>query len=414
MSGLQKHNQAHHAAPARWLSIVGIGEDGLDGLSAAAKRLINDAELVIGGRRQLDLAETLVRNEMVWPSPLLSAVPEILAKRGRPICVLASGDPFSYGIGATLAAHIPAEEMLCLPAPSAFSLAANHVAWPLQTTVCVSLHGRPLEHIIPHLQPGARILALSWDARTPMAVSKLLCERGMPGSQITVMERLGGPNERVRTASAEQACFEGCNALNILAIEIKAGLNAVIIPRAQGLSDDMFEHEGQITKREVRAITLSSLAPRTGELLWDIGAGSGSISVEWMLSDTQNRAIAIELRDDRAALCARNAAALGVPSLRVVKGSAPVALDGLETPDAIFIGGGASDAVLAAAIKALRVGGRLVANAVTLETESRLVAQHAQRGGSLTQIAISRAEPLGSSSAWRPAMTVTQWVWTKT
>ena len=398
MSGLQKHNQAHHAAPTRWLSIVGIGEDGLDGLSAAAKRLINDAELVIGGRRQLDLAAALVQNEMVWPSPLLSAVPEILAKRGRPICVLASGDPFSYGIGATLAAHIPAEEMLCLPAPSAFSLAANHIAWPLQTTVCVSLHGRPLEHIIPHLQPGARILALSWDARTPLAVSKLLCDRGMPGSQITVMERLGGPNERVRTASAEQPCFEGCNALNILAIEIKAGLNAVIIPRAQGLSDDMFEHEGQITKREVRAITLSSLAPRTGELLWDIGAGSGSISV---LPTKRTRT-------------SRSAAALGVPNLRVVNGSAPVALDGLETPDAIFIGGGATDAVLAAAIKALRVGGRLVANAVTLETESRLVAQHAQRGGSLTQIAIKRAEALGSSSAWRPAMTVTQWVWTKT
>lgn len=414
MSGLQEHQHVHHAAPGRWLSIVGIGEDGIEGLSAVAKRLVNDAELVIGGRRQLDLAATLVRKERVWPSPLLSAVPEILALRGHPICVLASGDPFSYGIGATLAAHIPPKEMLCVPAPSAFSLAANHMAWPLQTATCISLHGRPLEHIIPHLQPGARILALSWDARTPTAVCELLQNRGMGGSQITVLERLGGPNERIRTGSAAQPNFEGCNALNILAIKVSTSPNAVIIPRTQGLSDDMFEHEGQITKREVRAITLSSLAPRTGELLWDIGAGCGSISVEWMLSDTQNKAIAIEARQDRAALCARNAAALGVPNLRIVQGAAPHALDGLETPDAIFIGGGASDTVLDAATAALRTGGRLVANAVTLQTESRLIAHHAKLGGHLTQIAISRAEALGASTAWRPAMTVTQWVWTKT
>lgn len=415
MSGLslQGLGATHHAAPHRWLSIVGIGEDGLDGVSATGRRLIADADLVIGGKRQLAMAAELIKTPMIWPSPLLNAVPHILAQRGRAVCILATGDPFSYGIGATLSAHIAADEIVCLPAPSAFSLAAARLAWPLQTTTCLSVHGRPLELLIPHLQPGARLLALSWDARTPADVAELLIARGMSASRMTVLERMGGPHERIRTSDAVSAAFTDVDALNTLAIEVAAVPGARIVALSQGLADDLFEHTGQITKREVRAVTLSSLAPLRGELLWDIGAGSGSVGIEWMLAHPENRAIAIEPRADRIALCARNAAALGVPDLRIVAGRAPEALADLPQPHAIFIGGGGDDDVLDAAIAALPVNGRLVANAVTLETEARLVAHHASLGGTLTRIEISRAEAVGGFTGWRAAMPVTQWLWVK-
>lgn len=402
------------SAPAgRWLSIVGIGEDGLEGVSAAGRRLIADAEIVIGGARQLALAGDLIKTAMVWPSPLLNAVPQILGQRGKPVCILATGDPFSYGIGATLSAHVAADEIICLPAPSAFSLAASRLAWPLQSTTCLSVHGRPLELVIPHLQPGARLLVLSWDARTPAAMAQLLMSRGLGASRITVLERMGGPHERVRASDAASAGFADVDALNTLAIEVAAKPGARIVPLSQGLADDLFEHTGQITKREIRAVTLSSLAPLRGQLLWDIGAGSGSIGIEWMLAHPENRAIAIEPRADRIALCARNSAALGVPDLRVVAGRAPEALSDLPQPQAIFIGGGGDDAVLDAAIAALPPQGRIVANAVTLETEARLIARQANHGGTLTRIEISRAEAVGGLTGWRAAMPITQWVWVK-
>lgn len=414
MSSLQQvETETHHAAPRRWLSIVGIGEDGLEGVSAAGRRLIADAEIVIGGARQLALAGDLIKTAMVWPSPLLNAVPQILGQRGKPVCILATGDPFSYGIGATLSAHVAADEIICLPAPSAFSLAASRLAWPLQSTTCLSVHGRPLELVIPHLQPGARLLVLSWDARTPAAMAQLLMSRGLGASRITVLERMGGPHERVRASDAASAGFADVDALNTLAIEVAAKPGARIVPLSQGLADDLFEHTGQITKREIRAITLSSLAPLRGQLLWDIGAGSGSIGIEWMLAHPENRAIAIEPRADRIALCARNSAALGVPDLRVVAGRAPEALSDLPQPQAIFIGGGGGDAVLDAAIAALPPQGRIVANAVTLETEARLIARQANHGGTLTRIEISRAEAVGGLTGWRAAMPITQWVWVK-
>lgn len=413
MTGLQVERAAHDGAPKRWLSIVGIGEDGLDGVSSTGKQLIASAEIVIGGARQLALAGDLVKTAMVWPSPLLNAVPQILAQRGRPVCILATGDPFSYGIGATLSGHIPADEMICLPAPSAFSLAASRLGWPLQTTACLSVHGRPLELLIPHLQPGARVIALSWDARTPAAAADLLVARGFGPSRVTVLERMGGEGERVRTAEASSAAFGSVDALNTIALEVVAGPRARIVPLSQGLADDLFEHNGQITKREIRAVTLSALAPRRGELLWDVGAGSGSIGIEWMLAHPENRAIAIEPKPERVGLCARNAAALGVPDLRVVAGRAPEALSELPQPHAIFIGGGGDDAVLDAAIAALPSGGRLVANAVTLETEARIAARYGQLGGSLARIEVSKAEAVGGFTSWRAAKPITQWLWVK-
>ena len=403
------------AAPRRWLSIVGIGEDGVDGLTPTARALVSGAEIVFGGKRHLALASPLIRGAArPWPSPFDRAVEEVLAHRGRQICVLASGDPFVYGVGSVLARHVAPAETVVVPAPSAFSLAAARLNWALPDLSLISLHARALDLVRPHLQPGARVLALTSDGAAPAALARLLADSGFAATRLTVLEALGGLRERVRTATAGAFDLGTVDDLNIVALEVVAAPGARVIPRAAGLDDALFEHDGQLTKREVRAVTLSSLAPRRGELLWDIGAGAGSVAIEWMLTDPAMRAIAIEARNDRADRIRRNAAALGVPGLEVIEGAAPAALEGLPQPAAIFVGGGAGDpGVLDAAATALRSGGRLVVNAVTLETESALMARHAALGGTLTRIAIARAEAIGGKTAWRPALPVTQWVWIK-
>jgi precorrin-6B C5,15-methyltransferase / cobalt-precorrin-6B C5,C15-methyltransferase len=403
------------ASTKRWLSIVGIGEDGVEGLSPVACGLVAGADIVFGGARHLKLANALIRGQAkAWPSPFSRAVDEVLAMRGRQVCVLASGDPFFYGVGSVLANHVKPEETMVVPAPSAFSLAAARLGWALPDIALVSLHGRELDRIRPHLHPGARVLALTSDSEGPAALARLLAESGFGASHVTVLEALGGANERVRTTPAAAFGLAEVAELNTVAIEVDAAPGARVIAYSAGLDDALYEHDGQITKREIRAITLSSLAPLRGQLLWDIGAGSGSVAIEWMLAHPSMRATAIEARGDRAARISRNAAVFGVPGLDVVEGLAPDALQGRVTPDAIFVGGGASVAgVLEAAIAALRPGGRLVVNAVTLETEAELVARHTARGGALTRIAISRAEAIGGKTGWRTAMPVTQWVWVK-
>jgi precorrin-6Y C5,15-methyltransferase (decarboxylating) len=399
----------------KWLTIVGIGEDGLAGLGDEAKRLIAEAEIVFGGKRHLALVTSLAKGEQrPWPVPFDAGMADVLALAGRRVCVLASGDPFFHGVGATLARKVEPQKMHVIPAPSAISLAAARLGWALQDIEMVSLHGRPLDLIRPLLQPNARILALTSDADAPAAIARLLTELDFGASRLTVLEALGGPNEKQRSARADAFDLGDINPLNVLALELESTPEARILPLTIGRADHLFEHDGQITKHDIRAITLAALAPRRGELLWDIGAGSGSIGIEWMLAHLSMRAIAIEADPARAARIERNAAHCGVPGLVVVQGPAPKALAGLATPDAIFIGGGGSvSGVLNAAIKALRSGGRLVANAVTLEMETLLLAQHTKRGGDLTRIAISRASPVGSMQAWRPAMPVTQWSWVK-
>ncbi len=405
--------EAASCTAGRWLSIVGIGEDGIDGLSPVARRLIEAAELVVGGRRHFALADGAIQGRRLpWPSPIGDAVPEIVRYRGRPVVVLASGDPFHYGVGDLLLRTIPADETLCLPQPSAFSLAAARMGWSLQDVALVSLHGRALEGIVRHLQPGARILALSWDGATPAKLAALLVERGLGGSSLIVLEAMGGPRERSRTATAAAFDLADIDPLNVIALQVIAGDGATVLPLAPGLDDSLFEHDGQLTKRDMRAVTVSALAPRAGQLLWDVGLGAGSIAIEWLLRHPSLRAVGIEADAARATSAARNAAALGTPDLRIVQQRAPQGLAGLPVPDAVFIGGGlASDGLFETVWSALKPGGQLVANAVSLQSEARLIALFQQHGGDLVRLAVSRAGRAGGGGVfvWRPAAPIVQW-----
>ncbi|WP_400766305.1 precorrin-6y C5,15-methyltransferase (decarboxylating) subunit CbiE [Methylosinus sporium] len=394
---------------ARWLSLIGIGEDGLAALTPAARALIADASLIIGGARHLELIGPQKAETLLWPSPLSAAMETILAHRGAPTVVLASGDPFFFGVGDMIARNVAAEEILCLPAPSSFSLAAARLKWSQQDCALLSLHGRAFERVTPHLQPSRRLLILSWDETTPARLAAHLTALGMGESRIHVLEHMGGAKERIRSARAEAFSLTDIAPLNTIGVEAIAGPGARILPLTPGLPDDWFEHDGQITKRDIRAVTLAALAPRRGECLWDIGAGSGSIAIEWMLADPANRAIAIEQNATRAARIARNAASLGVPDLAIVEGAAPEALAGLATPDAIFIGGGGEAKIIEAAWDALPLRGRIVANAVTIETQALLIDAFARMGGELVSIAIAKARPIGSYHALEPALPALQW-----
>lgn len=398
-----------------WLAIVGIGEDGVEGLTGPARALIESAALVVGGARHLALADAFIRGDrLAWPSPISDAFPALLARRGQSVTVLASGDPYCFGIGTTLSRLVPVAETICVPAPSAFSLACARLGWALQDVTTISFCGRPLEAILPVLQPGARLLALSADATTPASLATTLCRHGFGRSVLYVLEALGGPRERVRDFTAEGAMPGDIGALNMVALEVVAGEGARVLPLACGLADEFFEQDGQITKREIRAATLSALAPRAGEVLWDIGAGSGSVAIEWALRHRANRAFAVEKRPDRAARAGRNALSLGAVGVEICVGSAPDALAGLPPPDAVFVGGGAQEhGVLEAAWAALRPGGRIVANAVALDTQALLFDAQARWGGTLTRLAVERLDTVGRMRAFRPSMAVVQWAATK-
>jgi precorrin-6Y C5,15-methyltransferase (decarboxylating) len=389
-----------------WLTLIGLGEDGA--LSPAASGRLRQAALVVGGQRHLGLIGETNAERLAWPSPLHEAFPAILARRGEPVCVLASGDPFFFGVGSLLTELVEADEFESFPQPSAFSLAASRLGWALQDCALISLHGRALERIIPHLQPRARVLALSWDGETPQRLASLLCARGLGDSRITVLERMGGAHERRRSSTAREFDARDVDALNTIALEVAAAVGERIPPRAPGLPDEWFENDGQLTRREMRALTFSALAPRPRELLWDVGAGSGSISIEWLLADPSLQAVAIERDSVRAARIRRNAAALGAPQLTLVEGAAPAALEGLPAPDAIFIGGGIASAV-EPCWAALKKGGRLVVNAVTVESQAALSELSRRFGGELLQAQFARAEPVGRFRGLRPAMPVIQW-----
>ena len=390
-----------------WLTVVGIGEEGFKGLGKTARHALLSASRIIGGQRQLDLLPACIRGErQLWPSPFSLA--PVLASRGEPVCVLASGDPMFFGVGASLARQIPADEMLILPAPSSCSLAAARMGWALQDTLTLSVVARPVAALNAHWASGVRLLVLSNDGQSPAAIAGQLRERGFGPSRLSVLEHLGGAAERRIDGVADDWNDPLIADLNLIAIDCIAAPDTARLSRLAGLPDSAFQHDGQLTKRDVRAITLARLAPTPGELLWDVGAGSGSIGIEWMRTHPSCRALAIEADEGRQRLIEHNRDALGVPGLQLIRGKAPQALAGLERPDAIFIGGGVTrEGVLEACWTALKPGGRLIANAVTLQSEMTLMGWRELHGGELTRIHIAQAQPLGDFDTWRQALPIT-------
>jgi len=431
-----------------WLTIVGMGEDGYAGLGRASRRALlhahKHAHPIVGSARHIALLpRQLAACATPWPRPF--SVDGVLAKRGEPVCVIASGDPMLYGVGATLTRDLDPSEFTVFPGVSSLSLAAGRLGWALQDVDVVSLVGRPLASLSRALHDGGRILVLSGDGRSPAAVAALLCEAGMCASRMCVLANLGGPQEhRIETSAAQwgmQANASNVAPLNVIAIICRTSTDAdgEVTPRSgevdrngdqdergeatpfvsrtprqsgvqlsAGIVDEAYEHDGQLTKRDIRAIVLARLAPCPGEVLWDVGAGSGSIGIEWMRAHPRCHAIAVEANALRQQFILRNRERFGVPSLVLVSGAAPQALAGLPQPDAIFIGGGVTvPGVLEACWAALPVGGRLVANAVTLQSEMCLIDWRGRHGGALSRFSVAHAAPLARFDTWRQALPVT-------
>ncbi len=391
-----------------WLHIVGIGEDGLDGLTPATRAVVEAAEVIVGGTRHHVLSANKSAEMLAWPSPFAALIDQIKDLRGKRVVVLATGDPLWFSVGARIGRNIPANEITYHPQVSAFQLAAARMGWSMADLETLTVHGRPVEQMIAFIQPDARLLILTTGAETPAQIAEFLDQRGYGRSKMTVLAAMGGVDEQRFDSFAKDWSHE-VPAFNTLAVECVAAPDAALIPRVPGLGDEVFIHDGTMTKREVRAATLAKLMPMRGALLWDVGTGCGSVAVEWMRAARYASAIGIEPRADRRTMAADNAQALGVPALQLVDGHVPAALNGLAPPDAIFIGGGLSRETFQACWSALRPLGRLVANAVTLESSGLLVELYKEFGGDLVQIAVNRAEPLGGLTSWKPLRPVTQW-----
>ncbi len=390
-----------------WLTIIGLGEDGPDGLPPASRAALEAAEVVIGPPRHLALTPGLAAERIDWPVPFADGLPLIEARRGRRVVALASGDPFWFGAGSMIARHFAPSDWRALPGPSTFSLAAARLGWPLERTICLGLHAAPFSRLRPHLSPGMRAIVTLRDGAAVKDLAAYLQRFGFGPSKIYVMEALGGLRERVTRVTAD-ALSDGIFA-HPVSVAVEVAGDGIPLTTASGQADAVFETDGVMTKRAIRAVTLSTLAPRPGERLWDIGAGSGSVALEWLMSHPMTEAVAIEARADRARLIRANAEALGVERLRIVEGAAPAALADLPPPDAVFVGGGLSEELMDTLRGVLGPGTRFVANAVTLETGALLTRWHAAFGGALTRIALSEAVPLGRGHGWSGAYPVVQW-----
>jgi precorrin-6Y C5,15-methyltransferase (decarboxylating) len=449
-----------------WLHIIGVGEMGVAALSASNRLIVTYAETVLGPARYLAELEESLRvsdspsefspSDMVnrrgleavakalleveqetadededaeegedefprrgdedmpglieWEGSLDRMIGQVLRLRDSPTVILATGDPMWFGIGATLAKHLGPEEFEIHPHPSAFQLAAAALRWPLQHIDCISLHGRPIETIHPLVVPGNRILALTSDANTAHDVAELLVARGFSNSMMTVLESLGGPAERITSSPAVDLDVATIGDFYVLGIDCVASADAILLTRTPGLPDSAFQHDGQLTKREIRAATVAKLMPSAGQVLWDVGAGCGSVAIEWMRAARDAEAVAFERDEERLKLIALNASALGVPGLRIEEGDAPASLQAVPAPDAVFIGGSvANDEIFTACWQALKPGGRLVANAVTVDGELALFARQKRYGGDLVRLDTATLDTVGEQKVMRPRMAVLQW-----
>ncbi len=391
-----------------WLHVVGIGEDGIEGLAPATRAVVEAAQVIIGGDRHHDLSKTVTARRLAWPSPFDALIDTLLSLKGQRVVVLATGDPLWFSVGARIGRSIDPREITYHPQLSAFQLASARMGWSMADVETLTVHGRPVEQMIAFIQPFQRLVILTTGAETPAQIARFLTERGFGQSRMTVFSSMGGAQE-ARFDGLAESWSHSVPAFNTLAVECVAAPDAALLPRVPGLADALFQHDGTMTKQEVRAATVAKLMPMRGALLWDIGTGCGSVAIEWMRAARYARAIGIEPRADRRAMAASNALALGTPKLELIEGAAPAALEGLEPPDAIFLGGGLSPEAFTAAWAALRPLGRLVANAVTLESEAALIGLQREYGGELVKLQVSRAKPVGKLTGWRPSMPVTQW-----
>ncbi|MBO9396274.1 precorrin-6y C5,15-methyltransferase (decarboxylating) subunit CbiE [Shimia sp. R9_2] len=393
-----------------WLTIVGLGEDGPDGLPPASRKALEDAEVVMGAARHLSLLPQITAETVTWPIPFADGLTLLLENRGRQTVVLASGDPFWHGAGGSLTKHLELGEWRSLPAPSTMSLAAATLGWPLESTITMGLHAAPFARLRPHLANGTRAIVTLRDGDAVSDFAAWLTGIGFGESTLHVLEAIGGPRQRIRQSAAQELAFSDITHPVSVAIEAQGG---PALTTASGRADAFFDNDGQITKRPVRALTLSALAPLPGEHLWDIGGGSGSIAIEWLLAHPRTRATSVEINADRAARIKANATSLGADRLKVVTGAAPEALAGLDAPDAVFIGGGISEEMLQTVWQQMPEGARLVANAVTLEAEVLLANWQSQNGGDLLRIELAHANPLGRKRGWKSAYPIVQWSVTK-
>ena len=387
-----------------WLTIIGLGEDGLAGLSEASRAALQNAQIIFGGPRHLALVGADARGRD-WPVPF--SIDPVLAEKGRRVVVLASGDPFWFGAGGSLSRALGPDDWTCHPAPSTFARAAARLGWRLEEVLCLGLHAAPVERVRPVLAKGQRLICLMRDGDAVAGMARWLTAEGFGPSALTVLEALGGPRERVRRTTA--AGYDLTDLSHPVALAVAAD-GARGLPRTSGLPDDLFASDGVMTKAPVRALTLMALAPRAGEVLWDLGAGSGSVSVGWCLAAPGTTAHAVEAQADRLANIRANATAFGL-SHRLVPtdGDWPDRISTLPRPDAVFIGGGADWAGIEPLLALLPEGTRLVANAVTIETEMLLIELQRERGGRLMRFDIAEAQPLGRMLGWVPARPVVQW-----
>lgn len=394
-------------ADTPWLTILGLGEDGANGLSASANTALAQADLVTGATRHLALLPSPRGTIEPWPVPFDDGIARLLAHRGKRVVMLVSGDPFWFGAGTSVTRHLAPGEWVAQPALSTFSLAAARLGWPIEDTACLGLHAAPFSRLRQHIAPDRRAIVLVRNGTAVAALAQYLRDLGFGRSRLYILEALGGPRERIRDIPASDLDYD--DIVHPVAVGIIFTGDGAVLSQASGLSDAWFEHDGQLTKRPIRALTLSALAPKPGETLWDIGAGSGSIGIEWLLAHPAMHATAFEADPLRATRAESNAAALGVDRLCVVQGSAPEVLEGYAPPDAVFIGGGSSEELLNAVWASLPTGTRLVANAVTLESEALLARWHGMKGGTLLRIELSDAAPLGTRRGWRASYPVVQW-----
>jgi precorrin-6B C5,15-methyltransferase / cobalt-precorrin-6B C5,C15-methyltransferase len=398
----------------KWLTIVGMGEDGWEGLSNRARLAIKSTDVIVGAKRLLAYLPKTKAEIHDWPQPFSAVVEQIKPLAGRNTVILATGDPMNFGVTRKLLEFIPFEEMNIIPQVSAFSLAAARMGWSLPDCDCFTIHGRPAANVETFIQPNARLIVLTEDGTSVAEVCRRLIARGFGDSTITVLENMGGDAERISNFTANTNPNLDWSPLNVVAVHCIAGPQAKIFPRVAGLPDEAFIHDGQLTKREVRAATLAALAPAPDQVLWDIGAGCGSVSIEWMRSTRGCEAFAIEHNEDRLKMIATNADQLGTPRLNVIAGKAPEVLDGLRAPDAVFIGGGVgNDGVFDKAWQTLNSGGRMVCNVVTIEGEMHLYDLQEKYGGELVRMDVSTLAYVGPYRAMKPRMSVVQWRVTK-